>query len=67
MNNLENQEVLTALIARIKNARFTAESFKLSGYFESAEMWETVAGTLEGVLYDSNLGSVVSQIKNGEI
>ena len=67
MNDFDSRLVLKALVSRIKDAQFTAESFKRSGYYESAEMWETVAGVLEGVLYDADLAGIVRQIKNGEI
>lgn len=67
MNELDSRLILKALVSRIKDAHNTAESFKRSGYYDSAEMWETVAGVLEGVLYDADLAGIVRQIKNGEI
>lgn len=67
MNDFDSREVLRALIARIKDARNTAESFRRSGYYESAEMWDTVAGVLEGVLYDAKLFGIIRQINEGEI
>ena len=67
MNDFDSRDVVRALVSRIKNARNTAERFRRSGYYESSEMWDTVAGVLEGVLYDANLHGIIRQINEGEI
>lgn len=64
--NKETQ-ILNALVLRIRSAHHNAKSFQESGFYESAEMWNTIAGALEGVLYDADLGSLVSQIKEGSL
>lgn len=67
MNDFDSRLVLKALVSRIKDARNTSANFKAKGLYDSAEMWDTVAGVLEGVLYDADLAGIVRQIKNGEI
>lgn len=67
MNDFDSRLVLKALVSRIKDANATANRFNELGMYESAEMWETVRGVLEGVLYDADLAGIVRQIKNGEI
>lgn len=58
-----NDELLEALVSRIKYAKLTAEMFTKSGLDSSAEMWNHTANFMEGVLFDLQLTDVIKEIR----
>lgn len=58
-----NDEVLTAVVSRIKYAKNVAKEFEASGMVESAELWHNMAGFTEGILYDLNMYDVIKELR----
>lgn len=65
MDNFKNDPVLKSVVSRLRKARISADLFRKDGYTESAEMWDTVAGVLEGVLYDVEQYELIKELKKG--